>query len=125
MIHLDANFLIAGVHRASHEARAIEQWLHGGETLACSTITWCEFLNGPVLAAQIATAREFLTAGCADFGEVHAERAADLFNRTGRVRRLKFDCLIAATALVAGAELATRNVADFRLFVPHGLKLAS
>ena len=67
MIHLDANFLIAGVNRASPEARAIEKWLQGGETLACSTISWCEFLNGPVLPAQIATAREFLTAGCADF----------------------------------------------------------
>ena len=125
MIHLDANFLIASVNRASAEARAIEKWLQGGETLACSTISWCEFLNGPVLPAQIATAREFLTAGCADFEEAHAERAADLFNRTGRVRRLKFDCLIAATALVAGADLATRNVVDFRPFAAHGLKFAA
>ncbi len=125
MIHLDANFLIAGVNRISSEARAIEQWLQRGESLACSTITWSEFLNGPVLPAQIATAREFLTAGCADFEEAHAARAADLFNRTGRSRRLKFDCLIAAAAMVAGADFATRNVADFQLFVPLGLVLAT
>jgi predicted nucleic acid-binding protein len=55
----------------------------------------------------------------------HAARAADLFTRTGRSRRLKFDCLIAAAAMVAGADFATRNVADFRLFVPHGLVLAT
>lgn len=125
MIHLDSNFLIAGVNRANAEAKAIERWLLAGESLACSTISWSEFLNGPVTPAQVATAREFLTAGCVDFGEPDAERAADLFNRTGRMRRLKFDCLIAAAALVAGAELATRNLEDFRAFLPHGLKLAS
>ena len=125
MIHLDANFLIAGVNRTSGEARAIERWLQRGESLACSTITWSEFLNGPVSPAQIATAREFLSAGFADFEEVHAVRAADLFNGTGRSRRLKFDCLIAAAAMVAGADFATCNVDDFRLFVPHGLVLAT
>lgn len=125
MIHLDSNFLIAGVNRANAEAKAIEQWLLVGESLACSTISWSEFLNGPVTPAQVATARKFLTAGCVDFAETDAERAADLFNATGRMRRLKFDCLIAASAVVAGAELATRNLADFRVFVPHGLKLAT
>lgn len=125
MIHLDSNFLIAGVSRANAEAKAIERWLLAGESLACSTIAWSEFLNGPVTPDQIATAREFLTAGCVDFAEADAERAADLFNRTGRMRRLKYDCLIAATALVAGAELATRNLEDFRTFLPHGLKLAT
>lgn len=125
MIHLDANFLIAGVNRANAEAKAIEHWLLAGESLACSTLSWSEFLNGPVTSAQIATARNFLTAGCVEFAEADAERAASLFNHTGRMRRLKFDCLIAATALVAGAELATRNVEDFRIFLPHGLKLAT
>jgi predicted nucleic acid-binding protein len=67
----------------------------------------------------------FLNAGCVDFEESHAERAAALFNGTGRIRRLKFDCLIAASALVAGAELATRNLEDFRVFLPHGLRLAN
>ena len=124
MIHLDSNYLISGVKRTTPEASAIQQWLLNGEILACSTITWSEFLNGPVTPAQVATARAFLTGGCADFEEAHAERAADLFNRIGRLRRLKFDCLIAASAIVAGAELATGNATDFRLFVPHGLKLA-
>jgi predicted nucleic acid-binding protein len=33
--------------------------------------------------------------------------------------------MIAAAAIASGAELATRNVADFQLFVPHGLVLAT
>ena len=33
------------------------------------------------------------------------------------------DCLIAATAMVAQAEIATVNQSDFNPFTPHGLKL--
>jgi predicted nucleic acid-binding protein len=51
--------------------------------------------------------------------------AADLFNKTGRRRGSRFDCLITATALLAHAEVATVNQTDFRAFQPHGLKLAS
>jgi predicted nucleic acid-binding protein len=36
---------------------------------------------------------------------------------------MRIDAMIAATAIVAGAELATNNRADFNAFVPHGLKL--
>ena len=42
-----------------------------------------------------------------------------------RIRGLfhRLDTIIAATAIVAGAELATTNPADFQVFVPHGLQL--
>ena len=33
------------------------------------------------------------------------------------------DAMIAATAIVAGAALATNNHKDFNIFVPRGLKL--
>lgn len=39
------------------------------------------------------------------------------------VRGSRFDCLSAATALLAQAEVATANQSDFNVFVPHGLKL--
>jgi predicted nucleic acid-binding protein len=51
--------------------------------------------------------------------------AAELFNKTGRRRGSRLDCLIAATAAVARAEIATVNEADFKPFLPHGVKLAS
>ncbi len=35
------------------------------------------------------------------------------------------DCMIASTAMVAGAALATANRADFERLVPLGLRLAS
>jgi predicted nucleic acid-binding protein len=50
--------------------------------------------------------------------------AAELFNKTGRRRGTRFDCLIAATAIIAQAEVATVNQSDFNVFVAYGLKLA-
>jgi predicted nucleic acid-binding protein len=32
--------------------------------------------------------------------------------------------MIAATAITAGARLATNNLSDFEVLVPHGLNLA-
>ena len=64
-----------------------------------------------------------LAGGIIPFGEPHAKEAARLFYAVGRSRRFKFDSLIAATAILANAELATVNAADFQSFVPHGLKL--
>lgn len=52
-----------------------------------------------------------------------AAEAARLFNATGRRRGSFQDCLVAATAMVAGAELATSDRADFRRFSAEGLKL--
>jgi predicted nucleic acid-binding protein len=49
--------------------------------------------------------------------------AARLFNQTGRRRSSRFDCLIAAAAITAGADLATINTSDFTPFIAHGLKL--
>jgi predicted nucleic acid-binding protein len=46
-----------------------------------------------------------------------------LDHRTGSKRRTRLDAMIAATAITAGAELATVNADDFEGFVPHGLRL--
>lgn len=125
MIALDANFLIDGVDAGTPASQAIGTWLGGGETLICSSIAWAEFLNGPLLPGLDQDAREFLTGGILAFDEEQAFLAAKLFNLTGRRRALKFDCLIASAAIASGARLATRNTADFQLFVPYGLQLAT
>lgn len=125
MIHLDANFLIDGVADHTSETIDIASWLSTGEMIACSSIVWVEFLNGPVQADHERVARDrFLIGGIVPFDEKQAALAARLFNLTGRRRALKFDCLIAAAAIASDARLATRNSADFQLFVPHGLQLA-
>jgi predicted nucleic acid-binding protein len=46
-----------------------------------------------------------------------------LFNARGRHRNLKTDALIAAAAIRANAEFVTVNVADFKPFIAHGLRL--
>lgn len=58
------------------------------------------------------------------FDKETAIQAAGLFNQTGRRRGSRFDCLIAATAILAEAEFATANRGDFTPFVAHGLRLA-
>lgn len=52
-----------------------------------------------------------------------AERAAASFNHAGRRRSLLTDSFIAATAILAGAELATYNADDFAPFTTYGLPL--
>ncbi len=52
-----------------------------------------------------------------------SELAVHLFNETGCRRASTADCLIAAAAIGADAELLTDNVADFEGFVPRGSRL--
>lgn len=125
MIFLDTDFLIEAVVPGSPEDVQVERWLLAGEILAVSAVAWTEFLNGPVDAVQIHRGRSLITAGIEDFTELQAVEASRLFNATGRRRRHKFDCLVAAAAITSDARLATRNTADFQFFVPYGLQLAT
>jgi predicted nucleic acid-binding protein len=74
---------------------------------------------------EITRAEAVLQSRIIPFGRQEAVLVADLFNQTGRRRGSRFDCLIAATAILEQAEIATVNQMDFKLFVPHGLKLAA
>jgi predicted nucleic acid-binding protein len=124
MIHLDTNYLIGLPVKGSAVARDVDGWLAAGESLAASAIAWTEFLNGPVTPLAISRADAVLQSRIIPFGQTEAAFAAELFNKTGRQRGSRFDCLIAATAILAQAEVATVNQPDFKVFVPYGLKLA-
>ena len=123
MICLDTNYLIMGLIPDTAESEKIKGWLKGGIPLAAPSIVWYEFVCGPVQNREIETIRSVLTAGILNFGEAEAEESARLFNAVGRVRKLRVNTMIAATALLAGAELATSNTDDFQVFCGHGLKL--
>ena len=124
MIHLDTNYLIGLLVKGSPQASEADAWLAAGQPLAASAIVWSEFLNGPVTPLEISRAEAVLQSCIIHFGRPEAVLAAELFNRTGRRRGSRFDCLIAATAMTAKAEMATVNRSDFQPFVPFGLRLA-
>ena len=124
MIHLDTNYLIGLPVKGSAAALEVDGWLAAGELLAASAIAWTEFLNGPITALEVSRVEAVLQFRIIPFGQTEAALAAELFNKTGRRRGSRFDCLIAATAIQAQAEIASVNQADFKQFLPHGLKLA-
>lgn len=124
MIHLDTNYLIGLAVKGSATALEVDGWLAAGESLAASAIAWTEFLNGPLTPLEVSRAEAVLQSRIVPFGQGEAALAAELFNKTGRRRGSRFDCLIAATAILAQAEIATFNQSDFKVFVPQGLKLA-
>ncbi len=110
--------------KGSPAAGDVDSWLAAGQTLATSAVAWTEFLNGPVTPLEVSRADAVLQSRIVPFGRNEAALAADLFNKSGRRRGSRFDCLIAATAIVAQAEVATVNQSDFKHFVSHGVKLA-
>lgn len=86
-------------------------------------MVWAEFLCAPVSEMTIEAAADV-------FGEplpltgANATLSAILFNGSGRRRGTLTDCMIAATAIDAGATLATSNTADFQGFASFGLRLS-
>lgn len=123
MIHLDTNLLIDLVTIGSPHIAVVRKWLVDGEELAVSAIAWSEFLNGPHSKQQKDAVHAIVEGRVLDFTAKEAEQASRLFHYTGRKRGSHSDCMIAACAMTQGVRVATRNIADFEKFVPHGLKL--
>lgn len=123
MICLDTNYLIRGLVKGTRESSELVKWYKSGEILFAAAPAWYEFLCGPVTGTHIRAMRAFLSGGIPAFEEVHAAEAARLFNGIGRIRRLRVDSMIASSAIVASAELATSNAEDFEVFIRYGLKL--
>ena len=121
MICLDTNYLILGLVEGSRESQELTAWIRSGEQLVTPMLAWFEFLCGSVTAAQSQTMRAFVHE-LLPFGEKQAVVAAELFNAAGRKRSTRVDAMIAATAIVAGAVLATNNQNDFRAFSKGGLR---
>lgn len=78
-----------------------------------SALAWAEFLCGPLPAEQMRYAQGVVPT-CVPLVEEDAVIGARLFNASGRRRGTLLDCLIAAAAIRAEADLATANPGDFR-----------
>ena len=124
MIHLDTGFLINALRRGSAEDRRLRAWLTRGEPIGISTVSWTEFLCGPVDADTVELAARVVDEPAALLAS-DAGVAAKLFNLAGRRRGSLNDCMIAAIALRMDASIATTNLADFRRFEASGLRVAT
>ena len=122
VLHLDTNLLIDMVTAGSPHSALIRRWLRDGQELGTSAIAWSEFCNGPHSKPQKDAVAAVLEHRISEFTWQQAEQASRLFHYTGRKRGSHADCMIAA-AMVLGVTVATRSIADFERFVPHGLKL--
>jgi len=123
MIHLDANLLIAMVMPRDLRHAAARSVIAKDRSLFTSSVAWMELQSRPLNPTHTRALQRILSGGILPFDEPTAALAGDLFFRTGSKRRTRLDTMIAATAIHAGAELATVNSEDFEPFVPMGLKL--
>ncbi len=124
MILLDTNYLIRALVPDSIESEQVVDWFQAGEDLCTSSIAWYEFLCGPVDDEGILVVQSLLRERVFPYTTDQASESARLFNATGRKRHLRIDAMIAASAIIANAELATGNIEHFAEFRKHGLKLA-
>ncbi len=123
MIHLDTNLLIDLATQGSPHVAVIREWIRKNKQLACCSIAWSEFCNGPHSKEQKNAIHAVLMRRVVAFDEKMAEQASRLFHYTGRRRGSHADCMIAAAAMISGAGVATRNIKDFERFTPYGLVL--
>mgnify|MGYP006290127983 CR=1 FL=1 len=98
-------------------------WVEQESDLITSSISWYEFLCGPVDQNGIELMESILKDRVIPFTSDHAREAARLFNTVGRRRSLRVDAMIAAAAIVNNAALATDNRRDFSVFTGQGLRL--
>src|SRR6266550_1816108 len=102
MIHLDTNFLIQALVPNSAAQARLQTWRRDAEDLGISSISWSEFLCGPLAQNDEALAQMLFPAP-EPFLASDAHKAAELFNATGRRSRSLADCQIAAVALRCNA----------------------
>jgi len=124
VILLDTNYLIRSLVHKSREMQRIAEWVTAGEELITSSISWYEFICGPVDGEGIFVVSSLIEERIIPFSGDQAVEAARLFNETGRKRNLRVDAMIAAAAIITHAELATENLGDFSEFTAFGLILA-
>jgi predicted nucleic acid-binding protein len=101
-LHLDTNCLIDLLLGNNKTRSVLKTKLLAGWKCSASAIAWHEFVCGPFEIAEL---------------------AAELFNKTGRKKGSKADCIIAATAIHHKAKLLTWNKADFKNIKKLGLEL--
>jgi predicted nucleic acid-binding protein len=123
MIHIDTNLLIASLDPSHKHADLWRPLIAFGDTIGTSAVAWTEFRSYPVSHYQLRALDRLILGGILPFERAQADLAGELFQKTNARRKNRLDSMIAATAILAEAELVTVNEADFKSFIPFGLKL--
>jgi predicted nucleic acid-binding protein len=123
MIHLDTNLLIGALDESDGQHQFARRVLAHPGPFFCSAVAWMEFQSRPIPPSLAEIALGILTGGILPFDTAAAALAGQLFHATGSRRRTRIDTMIAASAILSGAGLATANPEDFLPFVAHGLEL--
>ncbi len=123
MIHFGTNLLIAFVDSTHRHSALVEAAAGTGRNLGAAAVAWMEFHSRPVTRIDCKALDAVLSGGIVSFGSTEAELFGQLFQLPRIKRTQRRDSMIAATAILAGAALATANEVDFAPFVPLGLRL--
>ena len=123
MIHVDTNLLIASVDPSHKHAGLWRPLIASGDAFAASAVAWTEFRSYPISYDQLRALDRLILGGILPFERAQADLAGEMFQKTNARRKNRLDSMIAATAILAEAELATVKEADFKSSIPFGLKL--
>ncbi|MEW5828482.1 MAG: type II toxin-antitoxin system VapC family toxin [Chloroflexota bacterium] len=111
---IDTDIAIDHFHGHRMALEYFTQKLIEGEVLAISVVSLTEILAGMRPGEQERTEKLFNLFVIMDIDESIARKAGEYLKDYRKSHRMELaDALIAATAYVIGAELATRNVRDY------------
>lgn len=120
---LDTNVLVALSDPRHSLFQRVEAALQNGVSLMTCAVAWHEYMCGPLNPEDRRRVLLMLENRVLTLDRNDAEVAAMLFNRSGRRRGSKADCLIAAVALRRDLPLLTANLKDFDPFISCGVHL--
>ena len=122
-LHLDTNCLIDLLVGNNKTRSVLKAKLLAGWNCSTSAIAWHEFVCGHLTPEERQDIWDFLEGRILPLDFAIAELAAEIFNKTGRKKGSKPDCIIAATAIHHKAKLLTWNKVNFKSMKKLGFAL--
>jgi len=104
MIHVDTNLLIASIDPSHEHARLWPGLVTADESFAASAVAWTEFRSYPVSSNQLLALEQLLPGGIVAYERAQADLAGEMFRMSKSKRKNRLDSMIAATAILAGAN---------------------
>ncbi len=122
-LHLDTNCLIDLLLGGNKTRSILKSKLQTGWICSTSAIAWHEFVSGLLNSEQKQDIWDFLEGRILPLDFKIAELASEIFNKSGRKKGSRADCIIAATAIHHKSTLLTWNKTDFKNIKKLGFAL--